>query len=154
LAIDLPRRAGDIPHMTKPTLLLLAALSCLLACRSNVESDPHRLLATTQGQTWLRTELYFGLDKKDGGQVTDAEFQAFLDTVVTPRFPQGLTVVTAHGQWRQGDALDGEPSRILILLHDGGAESHREIEEIRSQYVRQFEQDAVMRVDSVAKVSF
>ena len=43
-------------------------------------------------QTFWRTELYFGRDKNDGTQVSDEEWSKFLDEIVTPKFPDGLTV--------------------------------------------------------------
>ena len=34
-----------------------------------------------------------------GGEVSEAEFQKFLDREITPRFPDGLTVYEADGQF-------------------------------------------------------
>src|SRR5690606_41197674 len=47
-----------------------------------------------------RLELYFGTQRPGGAPVTEAEWAAFLDEKVTPRFPDGLTVLTGNGQWR------------------------------------------------------
>ena len=46
-----------------------------------------------------RTELFFGLLKPNGTEVNDAEFQQFLDREVTPRFPDGFTVISGQGQF-------------------------------------------------------
>ena len=47
-----------------------------------------------------RLELLFGLGKREGGTISDADWAAFLDAEVTPRFPAGLTVLSGYGQWR------------------------------------------------------
>lgn len=49
------------------------------------------------GDPFLRTELFFGLSKPDG-EVTEEELQQCLAQHITPRFPEGLTVVTGLGQ--------------------------------------------------------
>lgn len=36
--------------------------------------------------------------------VSDEDWRAFLAAEVTPRFPDGLTVIDAAGQWRDGAA--------------------------------------------------
>jgi hypothetical protein len=103
----------------------------------------------------VRTELYFGLSRRDAGDVSPEDWAAFLSAQVTPRFPLGFTVVDAYGQWK-GDA--GEPahegSKILILLHDDDSDSAAKIEAIRNAYKRRFGQDSVIRSDQSANVSF
>lgn len=47
----------------------------------------------------VRTTLYFGLARPKGS-VTELEWQIFLRDEVTRRFPDGLTVWEAEGQWR------------------------------------------------------
>ena len=55
------------------------------------------------GETGLvRDVLYFGRNRPAGGEVADADWEAFLGAVVTPRFPDGLTIVEAHGQKKVG----------------------------------------------------
>ena len=47
---------------------------------------PIPLAALSGSVDFVRSELYFGTQKPDG-VVTDEEFFAFLDRVITPRFP-------------------------------------------------------------------
>src|SRR5688572_29637012 len=57
--------------------------------------------------------LFFGL-RGSAGLVSNADWDLFLTTVITPRFPNGLTVLEASGQWR--DSVNGtrqEPSRVV-----------------------------------------
>jgi hypothetical protein len=53
---------------------------------------------------FVRTELYFGT-AKPAGAVTEAEFKKFLDDVVTPLFPDGLTVIKGDGQFKGEDGV-------------------------------------------------
>jgi starvation-inducible outer membrane lipoprotein len=44
-----------------------------------------------------QVDLYFGRNIPTGGEVSDAQWRQFLDEVVTPRFPDGLSVLDVHG---------------------------------------------------------
>ncbi len=73
-----------------------------------------------------------------------------MDTEVTPRFPDGLTVLSAEGQWQgENNQIVEEPSKLLILLYPREAipDSHKEIEEIRAAYEKAFQQESVLRAD-------
>ena len=103
----------------------------------------------------VRSELVFGTARPDGRVVSDPEWTAFLRSEVTPRFPVGLTVLSGLGQW-QGD--DGrvvrERSKVLMILHEPTDRAGAEIEAIRDAYRRQFDQESVMRIESVSCVRF
>ena len=100
-------------------------------------------------EPFIRTELFFGTEKPDGSEVTDAEFLGFLDREITPRFPDGLTLVAADGQFRDGTVIIKERSKLLILLYpqDAAREKSAAIEEIRDRYEREFKQQSVLRAD-------
>ena len=84
-----------------------------------------------------------------------SEWRAFLDTEVTPRFPDGLTVLTGYGQWRsEAGRIAKEASRVLVIWYQPGADSEAKIEAIRSAYKARFGQESVMRVDGTSCVSF
>jgi hypothetical protein len=101
-------------------------------------------------EPWVRTELFFGTAKPDGTAISEAEWQAFVDAEMTPRFPDGLTVLSGSGQWQgDDDEIVQERSKIVILLYPREAitESNAEIEEIRTAYEREFQQESVLRAD-------
>ena len=102
-----------------------------------------------------RLELYFGTTKKDGSTVSDAAWGNFLDEEVTPRFPDGLTVLRGYGQWRNSQGVIAkEGSIVLVILYFPSEESETKIEDIRAAYKDRFDQESVMRVDSANCVSF
>ena len=107
---------------------------------------------------FARTELFFGTAKPTGF-VTDEEFFAFLDQEITPRFPDGLTVLKGDGQFRGSDgSIIKEDSFILILLYpvQDFRTSSRRIDRIRELYKAEFQQQSVLRVDDpfAVRVSF
>ena len=101
-----------------------------------------------------RIELLFGSGRKGGAAVGEVDWQAFLDREVTPRFPDGLTVLTGYGQWRNADTVHKEGSRLLLIWAPRTAESDPRIEAIRNAYKARFEQESVLRVDGLSCVSF
>jgi len=108
------------------------------------------------GSNWSRTELFFGTAIRGGGVVTDEQFKAFLDSEITPRFPLGLTVLTAYGQFLNSTGvIQQERSFVLILLYPlSSQDSSRKIEEIRALYKVRFNQESVLRTDTHNAVSF
>jgi Protein of unknown function (DUF3574) len=129
-----------------PALLLIAGLvSCTttapLQCRHNEQA----LVSST---------LYFGTGKTKG-VVTNKEWLGFLADIVTPRFPQGLTVIDASGQWRSVDGqIVREAAHALTLVHPGDAASDRAIDEIIARYKSSFAQESVLSTRSPTCVSF
>ena len=104
---------------------------------------------------FARLELLFGMGRRNGVAVSEEEWRAFLDAEVTPRFPDGLTVLTGYGQWRTGaGVLTKETSRMLLIWYRPVAESDPKIEAIRSAYKARFGQESVLRVDGAACLSF
>ena len=89
------------------------------------------------------------MDKPTGGIVSDDEWQKFVADFVTPRFPDGFTVDDALGQYLDGKTLVREKSKQLILIYPRKfkTSSNRKIEEIRSAYIKAFDQKSVLRVD-------
>jgi hypothetical protein len=99
---------------------------------------------------YYRTELYFGRSKPDGSIVTDEAWDKFLNDVVTPRFPDGFTVLDGAGQYRdKAGRIVKEPSKVLVFLYSrkNRKTSSVAIDEIRAEYVRLFNQESVLRMD-------
>lgn len=99
---------------------------------------------------FFRTELYFGRSKTDQTIVSLEEWNQFLAEVVTPRFPDGFSVLKAIGQYREKSGkIISEPSEVIVFLYSRKTrnESRTKIEEIRAAYLKQFSQESVLRVD-------
>lgn len=124
--------------------------TALVQAESSVVQEEQGRFSAFIGERFVRTELFFGSLKPDKTHVTDAEFKAFLRDVITPRFPEGLTLLTGLGQFLgASDEIIQERSRVLILLYPVAVrqEKSEKIEEIREAYKRCFHQESVLRTD-------
>jgi uncharacterized protein DUF3574 len=92
----------------------------------------------------VQERLFFGLDGPEGS-ISDAEWEAFVEGVVTPRFPAGLTVLEATGQWRgRNMSVNRESSRVVEIIHDPSGDASRRIRQIASEYKARYQQDSVL----------
>jgi hypothetical protein len=112
------------------------------------------------GQTkgWVDTRLYFGLGPVEHPEqgVNEADWRGFLDREVTPRFPDGLSVVDVYGQWQGKSQTTPERlrSKMLIIDYPDTAANRAKVEAIRSAWKRKTGDQSVMRVTEPADVSF
>lgn len=135
-----------------PRLLISLTLGLPLAVTACV--SPPRPNCTRGGQPAIQETLYFGTNKPDG-DVTPADWARFLENTVTPRFPQGLTVSQAAGQWRGANGgVVRESTYVLHLIHPDDAQSDTSVREIMSYYKTVFQQQAVLRARAVTCASF
>ena len=131
-------------------LLGLIGLGGLSACEQN-EVKP-RTEATEQ---WVLDRLYFGRAMPEDGEVTEAAWDAFLAQVVTPRFPDGLTVWQAEGQWQEeAGQLIREGTFILEVVHPKGKADDDKLAAIIAAYKERFAQESVLRVTQPVNVQF
>jgi hypothetical protein len=125
-------------------------LALLAGCATN---GP---LMCPKGQARATTaELVFGRNDGPALRVSDADWKRFIDEDVTPRFPEGFSVIDGQGQWRGADgAIVHEPSKVLLLVLDGGPDDPAKIANIRDSYKRRFHQESVLLVTRTACASF
>jgi hypothetical protein len=137
------------------TALLALIMTVELAPQIRAAELPKRPSATA-AEVWHRTELYFGTSKSNGSEVSDAEFAGFVDQQITPRFPDGLTLLTGYGQFRNSAGVTiREKSLVLILFYPPQTlDANKKVQEIREEYKRMFSQESVLRVDSFSIISF
>ncbi|MFM9858396.1 DUF3574 domain-containing protein [Pseudoxanthobacter sp. M-2] len=102
----------------------------------------------------VQTTLYFGLKSADGRGVSEQEWARFLAEVVTPRFPQGLTVVTAYGQGSNpgADAVLAELTKVLIVVHPDDEANAAKISEIKQKYSEDFGQTGVFHTEADVRI--
>lgn len=152
------------PRLRIAALVLAAALAGAAAATAPAalaDGDPAPPVALSQAADlapYVQTHLMFGTVRPDGGpDVTDRQFRAFVDEVVTPRFPAGLTVDEVRGQYRdRHGTIERERSYEVYLLYPltEAQEQDARIEEIRDAYTARFAQESVARVDEPARAGF
>ncbi len=142
----------------RPTMLRFAgsavafALAGLLVA-SAVRADAPPCPSGTELMTEYR--LFFGRNQGTVEAVSEEEWRAFLTDEITPRFPDGLTVLDAAGQWRDASGtVIRERTKLLIVLAPPGESGLRLTDEVAEAYKRDFEQESVLRSITTACVSF
>ena len=112
---------------------------------------------------WVRSELYFGVGEESGASerkqtdaISEAQWRDFLDKQVTARFPDGLTVFDAYGQWLFRGAA--EPNRlrtkVLVVLHENTPQRRADIEAIRLAWKQATGHQSVLWAQQSVEVSF
>lgn len=150
-----------------PFLLLLATAAGSLPAAAAPEPEPTlpQLLGVEtvplpEGtQRWVRSELYFSISvigREDRPRHADAYWQTFMKKEVTPRFPDGLTVFDAVGQWLAGK--DEPPpqlrTRVIVLLHPDVADAAERIDALIKAWKAETGQRSVLWVRQPALVRF
>jgi Protein of unknown function (DUF3574) len=134
---------NPMPRHGVLALLLLALAGC---ASSSLPLRPSEGACEAGDQSMVRDTLYFGRNRPNGGRVREAEWRQFLNDVITPRFPDGLTVMKATGQWRNASGqIEREASEVVTVLHSGDLTARGKISEIMAAYRQRFEQEAVLR---------
>ncbi|MGW1077337.1 DUF3574 domain-containing protein [Streptomyces sp. NPDC002537] len=138
--------------------LLGAGAPAAYAAFDDQSAAPSAAPSKPVGKPYIKTELLFGTAKPNGGApVTDKEFRSFVDSTVTPRFPAGLTIEDARGQYRDSHGtIERERSYKLTLLYprtEASADSTK-IQQIRAAYDKRFQQESVARIDDAELVDF
>ena len=90
-------------------------------------------------------ELMFGRTVAGHVRVGEAAWSRFLAREITPRFPDGLTVLSATGQWRHpgGRSVVRELSKLVIIVTADNAALGGRIATIVAAYKLKFRQQSV-----------
>ena len=141
-------------------LVLLAAL--LVGCATPA-TRPGAVLhgdAAHPAQTvgWVDTRLYFGLglaDRPEHG-VSEQAWREFLDSEVSTRFPDGLSVIDVYGQWqgKQQTSPERLRSKMLVIDYPDTPANRAKVEAIRAAWKQRTGDQSVLRVTQPADVSF
>ena len=121
--------------------LVLLAMLALGAC-AQPGAPP---VCTAPLKPAVEINLYFGRDKPGGGEVSDTEWAAFLNDTVTPRFPDGLSVLNVEGQSRGASGVSRERTKLLVVVVFDAPAHQARIAEVVAAYRSRFGQHSVFR---------
>jgi hypothetical protein len=116
--------------------------------------EPRAAACPAPLERWTEISLYLGRNIAGIGEVTEYQFRNFLREVVTPRFPDGLTVLDAAGQFRDGARIIRERTKLLILLVPDAAEVRGKVAAVVSRYKTRFRQQSVLHTENSLCLSF
>jgi hypothetical protein len=104
----------------------------------------------------IQADLFFGRNIPEGQEVSESEFQTFVDSVITPRFPAGLTIFDANGQFQDSTGtIIEEPSKVISIIFEDTLDNETSINQIIGAYLQQFSQESALTVlDEDIRVRF
>jgi hypothetical protein len=152
--------------MKYTSAVLVAALVAFpFAARVAVAEPPVQATAALQGDParpesahWLRNELYFAVGPLDApdDDLREIRWRAFLDREITSRFPDGLTVFDAYGQWRNraSDATSRLRSKVVVILCEDTPANRAAVDSIRAAYKTLTRDRSVLLTTERVDVSF
>ncbi len=102
---------------------------------------------------YIKTELYFGLSKKNG-VVTAQEWNTFKVDYISKRF-SGYTEIQSKGFWTnpEGETVS-ENSRLIIYLNKGSKQDSLDIVYVINNYKQLFDQESVLKIDTPVNAVF
>lgn len=132
-----------------PSLAVLPLLA-LMGCGSLPA------VCTPPQQPMMSAEMLFGRNIGDRVGVSEQAFSQFVTTEITPRFPDGLTVIDAKGQWRDTERgnVVREPSKVVLITFRDAPEKRAALDAIADAYKTRFKQQGVAIVTRPTCVSF
>ena len=140
-----------MPRQMRHLLAVILVLPVL--CKSASAQSPSCSAPLKPQQV---AELLLGRKIGDRLGVSETQFLNFLDREITSRFPDGLTVYDARGQYRDSERnrIVREPSKVVMIVLPGNPEDMARLNEIADTYKKRFRQQSVGIVLRQACVSF
>lgn len=127
-------------HM-KNSLLIFSLSLMFLSCANN---------------RYTQVQLYFGRAVSDKELVSDSAWRTFVKGYIQPVFNEGFTITENKGNWYDtvlGKMIE-EPSMMVTCVTKLTPGLSKRIDSIGYWYKIRYQQQAVLRVDSRAKVIF
>ena len=126
--------------------VVAAALLALAACGPQPQAAAPACAAPLKPA--LQVDLYFGRETAQGREVSEAEWASFLNEEVTPRFPDGLSVLDVAGQAREPTGrIARERTKLLVVVVFDAPAHQPKVQAIVDAYSRRYGQHGVFRVE-------
>jgi hypothetical protein len=99
--------------------------------------------ACPAGQSHVRTaQLFLGASKV---KLADADLRRFVAQEVTPRFPDGVTVLDGGGQWKgRENRMMREAAKVLLIVLPPRSDAEARVEAVRAAYRSRFKQETIL----------
>jgi hypothetical protein len=100
-------------------------------------------------------QLFFGRNIGKSPGVSEADFDAFLEREISPRFPEGLSVIDTAGVWRGPDGIAvHELGKAVVIVLSGKSDDTERLSAVTAAYKARFAQDSVMTAQNQTCVAF
>jgi len=128
---------------------VLAALAGLALAGCTTPPKP----VCPAGQAQMRTAQLF-LGGKAPTRPNEADLRRFIDQEVTPRFPDGVTVVPGGGRWKGAqNQMIRDAAKVVLIVLPARGDAQANVEAVRAAYRQRFNQDSVVVTPPAACVA-
>ena len=136
--------------------IAVVSIAALIATVAGGSAQPAEQPCHGKQQIRKVAELLFGRDIGRRVAVSNGAWMRFVARELTPRFPDGLAVSDALGQWRdrQSGGLVREPSKRVEIVLPGAADDDAKLDAVVAAYKRAFHQQSVGLIVRTACVAF
>lgn len=140
-------------------VLVLCVATALAACAPVPGTGPGTMALDCParfGPPLLIFQLYMGRSMPPFGEVTDKDWDEFVEKVVTPALPNGFTTFDANGGWMNpasGKTIR-ERTKVLMTALPDAPTSIATVKQLRNNYQVKFHQQLVGMTVSPACGSF
>jgi len=99
-------------------------------------------------------KLFFGRNIGPAPGVSEADWNAFVEREIVPRFPEGLSVIDTAGVWRGADgATVHELGKAVVLVLSGRPDEAQRLGAVTAAYKTRFSQESVLTAKTRACVA-
>ena len=136
--------------MRRLAALLVLTGALVAGCQSMQPPAP----ACPAGQENLRTAQLFLGRKNVGPRASEPDLQRFIDEEITPRFPDGVTVVNGGAQWQGSEnVLMRDAAKVVHIVLPAKGDMNGKLDAVRKAYRTRFKQESVLVVTQPACVA-
>lgn len=137
-------------------VLAVFTIAALIATTSRGSAQTAEQPCHGKQQIRKVAELLFGRDIGHHLAVSNSGWIRFVARELTPRFPDGLTVSDALGQWRdrRSGGIVREPSKRVEIVLPGAVDDDAKLDAVIAAYKRAFHQQSVGIIVRTACVAF
>jgi hypothetical protein len=136
--------------------LAVFSFTLVIATASGVRAQTAMPSCHGTQQPKMVAELMFGRDIGHGVGVSESAWQLFVTRELVSRFPDGLTVIDAIGQWRDRDSgrIVHETSKHVEIVLPGNKDDDAHLDAVVAAYKSAFHQHSVVVIVRPACVAF
>lgn len=88
-------------------------------------------------------QLYLGGVQTGGPAISAADLGRFVEQEITPKFPDGLTVLEGGQRWEGPENTRlREAAKVVLIVLPAGGDAKARVEGVRRAYRARFRQDA------------
>ncbi len=129
------------------------AIACAAACLGGC-ATPLKTACAPGERSAEVVRLSFDRNVGGGRKVSEADWEAFVDSQLAPRFPDGLSVIDTAGVWRgPGGTAVHELGKSVVIVLPGRANNAAPIAAVTAAYRTKFSQDSALVARSHACVA-